>query len=166
MAQTVLNFTVESTQEKLTPRAGEAVFAEFLKAIRIDRLCNKHLPSPESNRGYTPYTFLQPLLLMLHSGGRYLEDIRMIASDKALRTLLGMKHVPVADSLGKWLKRETEKKCAGMETINRILLRRYLSRIEDPLVLDIDATVILKVDQRFVETFHTLRERIYQLSLE
>jgi hypothetical protein len=142
MTQTVLNFTVESSQEKLTPRAGEAVFAEFLKAIQIDRLCNKHLPSPGSNRGYAPYTFLQPLLLMLHSGGRYLEDIRMIASDKALRTLLGMKHVPVADTLGKWLKRETEKKCAGMETINRILLRRYLSRIEDPLVLDIDATVI------------------------
>jgi hypothetical protein len=142
MAQTILNFTVESTKEKLTPRAGEAIFGEFLKAIRVDKLCNKHLPSPQSNRGYAPYTFIQPLMLMLHSGGRYLEDIRMIDSDKALRTLLGMRNVPTADSIGKWLKRDTTEKHDGMEKINRILLQRYLSRVEDSLVLDIDATVI------------------------
>ena len=29
-----------------------------------------------------------------------------------------------------------------MEKINRILLKRYLSKIDEPLVLDIDATVI------------------------
>ncbi len=142
MAQSVLEFAVGSTDERLTPRAGEAVFGEFLKAIGVDRLCHKHLPLPQSNHGYQPYAFIQPLLLMLHSGGRYLEDIRMIASDKALCELLGMKKVPVADSIGKWLKRSTQKKVEGMEKINRILLGRYLSKIEEPLVLDIDATVI------------------------
>ena len=142
MAQNVLNFTVEGTNEKLTPRAGEVVFGEFLKAIGVDRLCHKHLPLPQSNHGYHPYAFIQPLLLMLHSGGRYLEDIRMIASDKALCELLGMKRVPVADSIGKWLKRSTQKKVDGMKKINRVLLGRYLSKIEEPLVLDIDATVI------------------------
>ena len=142
MAQNVLNFTVEGTNEKLTPRAGEVVFGEFLKAIGVDRLCHKHLPLPQSNHSYHPYAFIQPLLLMLHSGGRYLEDIRMIASDKALCELLGMKRVPVADSIGKWLKRSTQKKVDGMKKINRVLLGRYLSKIEEPLVLDIDATVI------------------------
>jgi hypothetical protein len=132
MAQTVLNFTVESTNEKLTPRAGEAIFGEFLKALGIDTLCNRYLPLPQSNRGYAPYTFIQPLLLMLHSGGRYLEDIRMIDSDKALRTLLGMKNIPAADSIGKWLKRDTADKHNGMEKINRILLKRYLSRMDNP----------------------------------
>ena len=142
MTQTVLNFTVESTEERLTPRAGEAIFGEFLKAIKLDRLCDRYLPQPQSNRGYKPYTFIQPLLLMLHSGGRYLEDIRMIASDKALRRLLGIKSVPTAHSIGKWLKRDSTNKHNGMEKINRILLKRYLCRIDDPLVLDIDATVI------------------------
>jgi len=142
MTQSILNFTVASTKEKLTPRAGEAIFGEFLKAIRVDHLCNKYLPLPQSNRGYDPYAFIQPLLLMLHSGGRYLEDVRMIDSDKALRELLDMKKIPTADGIGKWLKRDTADKCDGMEKINRILLQRYLSRINDPLVLDIDATVI------------------------
>lgn len=142
MTQGLLNFTVESSDEKLTPRAGEVVFAEYLKAIGLDRLCNKYLPAPKSNRGYEPYTFIQSLLLMLHSGGRYLEDIRMIDSDKALWKLLGIRKIPTADSIGKWLKRDIQKKENGMEKINRILLKRYISRIEEPLVLDIDATVI------------------------
>jgi hypothetical protein len=142
MTQSVLNFTVESTKEKLTPKAGEAIFGEFLKAIQVDRLCNKYLPLPQSNRGYDPYTFIQPLLLMLHSGGRYLEDVRMIDSDKALRELLGMKKIPTADSIGKWLKRDSVEKINGMEKLNQVLLQRYLSKIDDPLVLDIDATVI------------------------
>ena len=61
---------------------------------------------------------------MLCSGGRrYLEDIQMIATDKALCELLVMKKVPVADSIGKWLKRSTQKKVEGMEKINRIRQR-------------------------------------------
>ena len=142
MTQNVLEFAVEGINERLTPRAGEAVFGEFLKSLGVDRLCNRYLPLPKSNRGYDPYTFIHPLLLMLHSGGKYLEDVRMIASDKALCDLLSLKKVPAADSIGKWLKRDTEYKTGGMESINRILLRHYLSRIKDSLVLDIDATLI------------------------
>ena len=48
---------------------------------------------------------IQPLLLMLHAGGRVLEDVRTIASDKGLRTLLGIKGMPTADTIGKWMKR-------------------------------------------------------------
>ena len=142
MTQGLLNFTVESTDERLTPVAGEAIFAEYLKAIGVDQLCNRYLVRPQSNRGYAPYSFIQPLILMLHSGGRYLEDMRMISNDGALRTLLGIKHVPTADTTGKWLKRASKEKSKGMEKINRILLKRYLKRINDPLILDIDATVI------------------------
>jgi hypothetical protein len=142
MTQGLLNFTVESTDERLTPRAGEVIFGEYLKAIRIDELCNKYLVKPQSNRGYDPYTFIQPLLLMLHSGGKYLEDIRMIAHDQALQMLLGIKHIPTADTAGKWLKRATKEKINGMEKLNRVLLKRYLKQIYDPLILDIDATVI------------------------
>ncbi len=90
MTQNVLEFAVEGINERLTPRAGEAVFGEFLKSLGVDRLCNRYLPLPKSNRGYDPYTFIHPLLLMLHSGGKYLEDVRMIASDKALCDLLSL----------------------------------------------------------------------------
>ena len=101
MPQRVLNFAIEATDERLTPRSGEVVFGEYLKAIGLDQLCNIHLPQPQSNRGYLPYTFIQSLILMLHSGGRALEDLRTIASDIAMRDILKMKDVPTADTTGK-----------------------------------------------------------------
>ena len=52
MTQSILNFTVAGTDERLTPKAGEAVFGEFLKAIGVDSLYHKHLPLPHSNHGF------------------------------------------------------------------------------------------------------------------
>lgn len=142
MAQTVLNFTVSSTDERLTARSGEIVFGEYLKAIGVDKLCDSYLPQPKSNRGYAPFNFIQPLLLMLHSGGRSLDDLRMVQTDKAMQEVLHIKKVPTADSTGKWIKRHGLIGMYGVESINQILLKRYLKRVEEPLVLDIDASVI------------------------
>ena len=75
MAQTVLNFTIASTDERLTSRSGEIIFGEYLKAIGLDKLCNLYLPQPGSNRDYESFNFIQPLLLMLHSGGRSLDEL-------------------------------------------------------------------------------------------
>ena len=142
MAQTVLNFSIAPTDERLTSRSGEIVFGEYLKAIGVDKLCNTYLPQPGSNRGYGPFNFIQPLLLMLHSGGNSLDDLRMIQADKAIQEVLHIKNVPTADSTGKWLKRHGLRGVYAIENINQNLLKRYLNRIEEPLVLDIDASVI------------------------
>ena len=142
MIQNVLNFTIEGTNEKLPPERERQFLESFLKRSRLINSPINIYKVPQSNQDYDPYAFIQPLLLMLHSGGKYLEDIRMINADKALCKLLGIRRIPTLDSIGKWLKRSTQYKIAGMERLNRILLKRYLSRIEEPLVLDIDTTVI------------------------
>ena len=142
MTQRVLNFTVESTDECLSPRAGEAVLGEYFKAIGLEKLCSKHFPASRSNRSYQPFEMIQPLLLMLHAGGRVLEDVRTIASDKGLRALLNITRIPTADTIGKWLKRTGLQGVYAAERINRSLLKRYLKAIDEPLILDMDATVI------------------------
>ena len=142
MAQTLLKFSIASTDERLTSQSGEIVFGEYLKAIGVDKLCDRYLPEPKSNRGYTPFNFIQPLLLMMHSGGRCLDDLRMVQSDKAMQEVLHINKVPKADSTGKWLKRHGLIGLYGVEDINKVLLKRYLKRVEEPLVLDIDASVI------------------------
>ena len=141
MPQSVLNFSVESTNESLTSNAGTILFGEYLKAIGIDKLCNTYLPLPQSNRGYLPFEHIQPLLLMLHSGGRVLEDVRMIHSDRALQQVLKIPRIPIAESIGKWMSRHGLLGVYGMEAIHQKLLKRHLKSIEEPLVLDIDASI-------------------------
>jgi hypothetical protein len=142
MAQSVLNFSIESTDERLTSHSGEIIFGEYLKAIGVDKLCNKYLPQPKSNRVYAPFNFIQPLLLMMHGGGRCLDDIRMVQNDKAMQEVLHIDKVPTPDSTGKWLKRHGLIGLYGIEDMHKVLLKRYLKRIEEPLVLDIDASLI------------------------
>ena len=91
MPQTLLNFKLESTNEKLTPRVGVAIFGEYLKGMRLESLCNSNIPIAKRANGYTPFEFIYPLILMLHSGGRVLDDIKEIRLDTALSTLLKMK---------------------------------------------------------------------------
>lgn len=143
MPQGVLNFSIEGTEERLTPRGGIVLLGGFLKAIGLHHLFSRYLPAPMSNSGLTPMEHLQPLLLMLHGGGRFLEDVRTIKEDQAMRDLLKMERVPTADGIGKWLKRTGLLGVYGLEKVNRKLLKRHLkSQKSKNLTLDIDASVI------------------------
>lgn len=98
--QGILPFKMEITQEEITPKSGLAAYAEVLRALRIGELVQRHMPGPGSNRGYKPYRFIEPLLLMLYGGGRHLEDLREIREDKALRRPLGLKKMPASSTVG------------------------------------------------------------------
>lgn len=142
MAQTILEFDLATTSEKLTPRAGTIILGEYLKGLGLEKLCNLNLPLPLNHKGYNPFEFIYPLILMLHSGGRVIDDIREIKLDKALKQSLNIKNIPTASAIIKWLKRTGLVGVHGLEKINQTLLERYLKKVNEDLILDIDATVI------------------------
>ena len=143
MAQTVLNFNVSSTTEKLTPRTGIAIFGEYLKGLNLEELCNKNIPNSLHHKAYDPFEFIYPLILMLHSGGRVLDDIKEIRLDEALKTLLKIENIPTAGAVTKYLHRHGRAGELGMHHINKSYLKRFLKSIKsEDLILDIDATFI------------------------
>ena len=88
MTQTILEFDLATTKEKLTPRAGTIILGEYMKGLGLEKLCNTNLPLPLNHKGYNPFDFIYPLVLMLHSGGRVIDDIREIRIDSALKQSL------------------------------------------------------------------------------
>ena len=76
-----------------------------MKALDLPGLLDRTLPAPGSVAGYRPSPFVLPLTLMLHGGGRSLEDLREIRVDRGLHHLLGMEHIPSSDATGDWLRR-------------------------------------------------------------
>lgn len=103
--QTQLNFKLGVTEDEITPRAGLAVYSEFLRGFGIKDLIDKHMPLPGSNRGYKAWNYIEPIMMMLYGGGRHIEDLREIVNDKALRRVIGMKEIPSASTVGDWLRR-------------------------------------------------------------
>jgi len=143
MTQTLLNFKLHSTNEKLTPRTGIALLGEYLKGMNLEKLCSDNLPKAKRNNGYSSFEFIYPLILMLHSGGRFLDDIREIKVDCALTTLLKIKNIPTANAFSKYLRKHGMIGEEGMRKINKKFLKRFLKSIEnEELILDIDATFI------------------------
>ena len=105
IAQYPLPFRLQITDEILTPPAGLALVGEFAQSLGFSALIDQSLPAPGSAEGYRPSPFVLPLTLMLHGGGRSLEDLREIRVDRGLLHLLGMEHIPSSDATGDWLRR-------------------------------------------------------------
>ncbi len=143
MPQTILKFRLESTNEKLTPRTGIAILGEHLKGMNLERICNSNMPQAKRANGYSAFEFIYPLILMLHSGGRVLDDIKEIREDTALSTLLKMDNIPTASAIGKYLHKHKLNGRDAIRKIDKEFLKRYLKSISnEELILDIDATFI------------------------
>lgn len=145
MTQTVLPFKLEVTNETITAHAGLVVFGEFVHGLGLNALVNRNLPKPGSGAGYAPSAFVEPLILMLHGGGRSLEDLRVIYSDKGLREVLKMESTPSTDAVGDWLRRMgLGAGLSGLGRVNREIIRRALKKDKRALyTLDIDATQVV-----------------------
>ncbi len=105
LKQTVLPFKLETTNDTLTSQAGLVLFGEFLYSLNLKKEIDRAFGMPGSGAGYPASSYVLPLLLMLHGGGRSLSDLRMIARDKGLLELLGITEIPSTDAFGRWLRR-------------------------------------------------------------
>jgi len=137
-----LQFKLGETREKITPSSGLALFGEYALAVGLKEAAEKAFPAPLSGRGFKAFDYVFPLILMLHAGGRHLEDIRKIKNDPGLRKLLKLEVVPTADAIGDWLRRHGEEGVKKIEKINKALIEEWLKDGGgEGLTLDIDATL-------------------------
>ena len=117
--------------------------------LNVPQQLNAALPAPGSRVGYHPSQFVEPLLLMLHGGGRTLEDLRQLREDAGLRTVLRFPVLPSADATGDWLRRMGEKVgLVDLAVVNQQQIRRALKRdLITDYTLDFDATQIVAEKQ-------------------
>ncbi len=81
---------------------------------------------------------------MQHEGSFHLDEVRHIQDDEALRTVLDLKKLPQATTLGDWLRRvgnQPQIQDAWVK-VNKALLQSALHRCKK-VTLDIDATEII-----------------------
>ena len=111
MQQKTLPFKLEfSETEKITPYAGLGLYGEMCRALGIDKEVECLLPKPKSGAGYSANTYIYPMTMMFIGGGKYIEDIKKIETDKGLREVCQMDIVPTSDAIGDWMRRESREK--------------------------------------------------------
>jgi hypothetical protein len=142
--QTVLPFKLERTEEKVTARSGLALYAEFMKGMKLEELVDRHMPRAGSGRGFKAISYIEPLSMMLYGGGEAIEEVREIREDHPLREAIQMEMIPSSSAIGDWLRRMGERGgIGGMERVNDGVVRKVLKREERKgYTLMADPTVI------------------------
>lgn len=143
--QGLLPFRIVQSDEPLIARGGLVLPYEMAKAMKLPEVIDRELPAPGSGRGYRPSKFVMPLVLMLHGGGRKLEDLREIKAEVTLRELLAMKELPGWTTVGDWLRRMGRDAggLLGLAGVNKHEVGEVLRRdTRTEYTLDADATVI------------------------
>lgn len=150
----ILPLKLEKSEDLLTSLGGLVVLEEMAQALKVWQRVDEHLRGPGSGRGYRPREFVQPLVWMLHAGGRRLEDLRELRAEQEVLENLGLRAVPDAGTVGDWLRRQGAGGVAGLERVNRELLQGALEEEGEELILDVDATEIEAEKQEAKWTYH------------
>ena len=154
LPELILPIKMERSEERLTSLGGLVVLEEMAQAVKVWKRVDEHLQGPGSGAGYRPSEFVQPLVWMLHVGGRRLEDLRELRAEHEVLRELGLRAVPDAGTVGDWLRRQGEGGVAGLEEVNRELIQKALEQEGEELILDVDATEIAAEKREAQWTYH------------
>jgi len=89
IAQKALPFKLEEgdRDDEVTGLAGLPLIHQFMKRSGLCRQIKKHLKFKEC--GWSEVELVETIVMLVAAGGEHLDDVRMLASDKALQRLLG-----------------------------------------------------------------------------
>ena len=80
----ILPYRTADSSHNLTSRAGLAMLAELIAQLRLGETVDQLMPVAGSNRGYAASTLFNTFMLLLHEGGRCLDDVRHLKGEPML----------------------------------------------------------------------------------
>jgi len=144
MTQTILPFKTKKTNELITPQGGIALYIEMYRGTKVYQNVRGLFPKPGNSNGYNSNAYVLSILVLFLCGGKYIEDIKKIKLDRALRKVGKLTHIPSADAIGNWLRKDSFSKIIALEKISRRLMKRFVKQLKKKEhILDIDAFEII-----------------------
>ena len=157
LTQFILPIKLEKSSERLTSLGGLVVLEEMARALKVWEKVDGALEGPKSGRGYEPDEFVQPLVGMLHAGGRRLEELRELRGEREVLERLGLEAVPDAGTVGDWLRRQGMTGAAEIAQVSQELIAECLNQEPEALTLDVDATEIEAEKQEAQWTYQQVK---------
>jgi hypothetical protein len=154
VTQLILPIKIEKSPERLSSLSGLVVLEELARGMGLWEEVDRALEGPQAGRGYQPREFVQPLVWMLHAGGRRLENLRELRAEQEVLKELGLESVPDAGTVGDGLRRQGETGAEAMKQVNQKVIAPCLEAEEEELTLDVDATEIEAEKQDAQWTYH------------
>ena len=110
MKQRIFPFKVEKTEELITANAGLRIYLELYRSAKINRDVRDIFSKPGSEKGFHATVYVVSIVMLFLSGGNYIEDIRKLKLDKAIKKIGKIGRIPSAGAIGDWMRTKSVKK--------------------------------------------------------
>ena len=140
----ILPHKLKLSKEAITSQSGLLAPLQLMQSLGFAHCIDQYFQAPKRKSGFPASTYLQSIILLLHSGGTRLDDMRILRNDAALVSLLDIPCFPSSRAVGAWLHRMSKEQGIGkaQQAVNQHLLQATLGNCKS-LTLDIDATEVI-----------------------
>lgn len=96
-----INEKVERGKEKITSYGGTILLRKLIEDLKLHRLLDACVMDKRP-RSHKASDIILPIVLMLHTGGKYLEDLARMAEDEMLCSLHKLRRIPHPTTVSRW----------------------------------------------------------------
>jgi len=147
------NLALEFGPVALTSYAGLELFGRYLQQTGFNALVRDVFVGSGLGGDFGAVAMVRVLMALLVVGGRRLRHVTFVHDDPLVQRFSGLRVVPTARTLSRWLKRFTMTTVAHLQALNAAVVTRMLMTLNlVTLTIDVDGTVVstgLQVERAF-----------------
>lgn len=127
----------------LTSYAGLEVFGQYLRQSGFNTLIRQTCAEAPLGGDFGVVPVIRLLLALLLVGGRRLRHLAFVQEDVVGRRVAGLRVVPTARTVSRWLQRFTMRTVGTLQALNAAVVARVVPRDAlRTLTVDVDGTVV------------------------
>ena len=135
----ILPHKLRLSNEAITAQSGLLAPLQLMQSLDFAHCVDQNFQAPKRKSGFPASIYLQSIILLLHSGGTRLDDMRTLRNDAALVSLLDIPCFPSSRAVGAWIHQMSKEQgvAKAQQAVNQHLLRATLGNCKS-LTLDIE----------------------------
>lgn len=137
------NLGLRFVSSGLTSYAGLELVRRYFRSLGLTLRLRRHLEGkiPATDFGIVPMVLV--VLALLLSGGRRLRHLMYLAGDPLVLRLCGLKRLPTARTVGRWLCQFRQRHLQGLQQLNAELVAEAIRKLGlRRLTIDVDGSVV------------------------
>jgi Transposase DDE domain group 1 len=144
---------LEFTATALTSYAGLELFARYLRRTRFNAMVREVFRGTPTWGDYGGVAMVRLLIGLLIVGGRRLRHVAYVADDPLFRRFTGLRGLPTARTVSRWLKQFTMMTVGRLQDLNAGVVARVVPALGlGTITIDVDGVVVstgLQVERAF-----------------
>ncbi|MGH9347009.1 MAG: IS1380 family transposase [Vicinamibacterales bacterium] len=134
---------LDFTDAALTSYAGLELFARYLRRTRFNALVREIFRGTATGGDYGVVAMVRLLIGLLIVGGRRLRHVAYVADDPLFRRFTGLRRLPTARTVSRWLKQFTMTTVGRLQDLNAGVVARLVPALGlGTITIDVDGVVV------------------------